>query len=90
MAASHKAPGACAVSAATKAQWVLAQRRKEVISEIDEAQNIAWQVAQIALDFGVSRRTVFRWIALYRQTPQTSALLPRARGTPPPAPIHRT
>ena len=81
-AASRKAPDACAVLAATEAQWALAQRRKEVVSGIDEAQNTDRQVAQIALDFGVSRRTVFRWIALYRQTPQTSALLPRARGTP--------
>lgn len=81
-AASRRAPDACAVSAATEAQWDLAQRRKEVISGIDETQNTDRQVAQIAADFGVSRRTVFRWIALYRQTPQTSALLPRARGTP--------
>ena len=60
----------------------MAQRRKEAICGIDEAQNAARQVTQIAADFEVSRRTVFRWLALYRQAPQTSTLLPRARGTP--------
>ena len=31
---------------------------------------------------GSCRRTVSRWIAFYRLTPQTSALLPRVRGIP--------
>ena len=70
------------ICAATDSQWALAQRRKEAICGIDDAQNAARQVAQIAADFEVSRRTIFRWLALYRQAPQTSTLLPRARGTP--------
>lgn len=70
------------ICAATDSQWALAQRRKEAICGIDEAQNAARQVAQIAADFEVSRRTIFRWLALYRQAPQTSTLVPRARGTP--------
>lgn len=77
-----KASSESIISAATDSQWALAQRRKEAICGIDEAQNAARQVAQIAADFEVSRRTVFRWLALYRQAPQTSTLLPRARGTP--------
>ena len=43
-ATSRKAFDACAVCAATEAQWALAQRRKEVISEIDETQNTDRQV----------------------------------------------
>ena len=77
-----KASSESIICAATDSQWALAQRRKEAICGIDEAQNAARQVAQIAADFEVSRRTVFRWLALYRQAPQTSTLLPRARGTP--------
>jgi hypothetical protein len=77
-----KASSESIICAATDSQWALAQRRKEAISGIDEAQNAARHVAQIAADFEVSRRTVFRWLALYRQAPQTSTLLPRARGTP--------
>ncbi|MDB5744198.1 MAG: TniB family protein [Polaromonas sp.] len=77
-----KAPSESIICAATDSQWALAQRRKEAICGIDEAQNAARQVAQIASEFEVSRRTVFRWLALSRQAPQTSTLLPRARGTP--------
>jgi len=77
-----KASSEFIICAATDSQWALAQRRKEALCGIDEKQNTARQVAQIAADFEVSRRTVFRWLALYRQAPQTSTLLPRARGTP--------
>ena len=77
-----KASSESIICAATDSQWALAQRRKEAICGIDEAQNAARQIAQIASEFEVSRRTVFRWLALYRQAPQTSTLLPRARGTP--------
>ena len=77
-----KASSESVIYAATDSQWALTQRRKKAISAIDEAQNAARQVAQIAADFEVSRRTVFRWLALYSQAPQTSTLLPRARGTP--------
>ena len=77
-----KASSESIICAATDSQWALAQRRKEALCGIDEAQNAARQIAQIASEFEVSRRTVFRWLALYRQAPQTSTLLPRARGTP--------
>jgi putative transposase len=70
------------IASATELQWTLAQRRKEAICKIDDSQNVSRQIAAIAAEFGVSRRTVFRWHALYRESPQTSALLPRARGTP--------
>jgi len=70
------------ISGATEAQWALAQRRKEAIASIDDAENAADQVTRVAQELGVSRRTVFRWMAAYRQTPLTSALLPRPRGTP--------
>lgn len=70
------------IAGATDAQWALAQRRKEAIASIDDAGNAADQVTRVAQELGVSRRTVFRWMAAYRQTPLTSALLPRPRGTP--------
>jgi hypothetical protein len=70
------------IASATEPQWTLALRRKEAICKIDDSQNVSRQIAAIAAEFGVSRRTVFRWHALYRESPQTSALLPRARGTP--------
>lgn len=43
---------------------------------------MAGQVTEVATRLGESRRTVFRWVARYRAAPQTSSLLPRARGTP--------
>ena len=41
------------------------------------------QVTRASIRLGVSRRTVFRWLAAYRDTPQTSSLLVRPGGTPP-------
>ena len=54
------------ISGATEAQWALAQRRKEAIASIDDAENAADQVTRVAQELGVSRRTVFRWLAVYR------------------------
>ncbi len=65
------------------AQWEQAQRRKEAIASIDEAQNLSTQIMQVSAQLGVSRRTVERLRAQYLQSPQTSALLRRPRGTPP-------
>jgi putative transposase len=73
---------AAIISAATDSQWGLAQQRKDAIAGIEDTENVAEQVSQIAAAFDVSRRTVFRWLANYRQAPQTSALLSRPRGTP--------
>ena len=41
------------------------------------------EVTRASTRLGVSRRTVFRWLAAYRHTPQTSSLLVRPKGTPP-------
>lgn len=70
------------MSQVSDAQWDLAQRRKDAISSIDDAENVSEQVMRVAEQLGVSRRTVFRLKAAYLQTPQTSALLARPKGTP--------
>lgn len=71
-----------AVAQASDAQWALARDTEEVIAGIADATEVSDQVTHAAACLGVSRRTVFRWLALYRATPQTSTLLPRPRGTP--------
>jgi hypothetical protein len=45
-------------------------------------RDLANQVTRASAGLGVSRRTVFRWLAAYRDAPQTSSLLARPRGTP--------
>jgi putative transposase len=70
------------IALATDAQWERARRREAVVAGLTSAPNLGDQVASAAARLGVSRRTVFRWLAAYRASPQTSSLLPRARGTP--------
>lgn len=67
---------------ATDAQWERARRREAAITKIAGTNDVAEQVTRAAAQLGTSRRTIFRWLATYRQAPQTSSLLPRARGTP--------
>ena len=71
-----------AIARATDAQWERARRREAVVAGIAHADDVGEQVTLAASRLGVSRRTLFRWIALYRDIPQTSSLLPRPRGTP--------
>ena len=71
-----------AIAYATDAQWERARRREAVIAGIAHVDDAGDQVALAAARLGVSRRTLFRWLALYRDAPQTSSLLPRPRGTP--------
>jgi len=68
---------------ATDAQWEQARARETVISGLVVAPDLAEQVTQAASRLAVSRRTLFRWLAAYREAPQTSSLLPRPGGTPP-------
>jgi putative transposase len=70
------------IALATDAQWERARRREAVVAGLTNASNVGDQVASAAARLGVSRRTVFRWLAAYRASPQTSSLLPHARGTP--------
>lgn len=70
------------VAKATDAQWEHARRREGVIAAIADSKDVSDHVARAAKLLGVSQRTVFRWLAQYRDAPQTSSLLPRARGTP--------
>lgn len=65
---------------ATDAQWEQARLRENAITSIDCAGDVTSQVARLSEDFGVSRRTVFRWLARYREAPQTSSFLPRPVG----------
>ena len=67
---------------ATDAQWERARRREAVIADLVNASDLADQVTRASARLGVSRRTVFRWLAAYRDAPQTSSLLARPRGTP--------
>ena len=67
---------------ATDVQWEQARRREAVIAELAHASDLANQVTRASAGLGVSRRTVFRWLAAYRDAPQTSSLLARPRGTP--------
>ncbi len=67
---------------ATDAQWQRARRREAVIAELLNANDLVNHVTRASAGLGVSRRTVFRWLAAYRDAPQTSSLLARPRGTP--------
>lgn len=78
-------PGAHPLSAlvsATEQEWECARRREAAIAPIVDTGDVIGQVTEAASRLGVSRRTLFRWLARYRAAPQTSSLLPRARGTP--------
>ena len=59
-----------------------AHQREAVLRTISEQGNLSRQVADAAANLGVSVRTVFRWLAAYRQLPQTSSLLPNPMGPP--------
>jgi len=72
---------------ASDSRWELARLREEVIAGIDSTGEVTEQAQRVAANLGVSIRTVFRWLALYREAPQTSSLLPRPLG--PPAGSHR-
>ena len=67
------------IALATDAQWERARRREAVVAGLASAANVGDQVETALARLGVSRRTVFRWLAAYRANPQTSSLLPQAR-----------
>ena len=76
------APTLMSIVHATDAQWEHARRREAVIAGVANASDLGEQVTRASARLGVSRRTLFRWLASYRDAPQTSSLLPRPRGTP--------
>jgi hypothetical protein len=55
--------------------WETARQREAAVQSILASANIAAQVVRVASETGVSRCTVFRWIAAYRKQSRTSALL---------------
>ena len=61
---------------ASDSRWELARLREELIAGIDSTGEVTEQAQRVAANLGVSIRTVFRWLALYREAPQTSSLLP--------------
>ena len=67
---------------ATDDQWERARCREAVIADLLNGDDLSDQVTRASTRLGVSRRTVFRWLAAYRDTPQTSSLLARPGGTP--------
>jgi hypothetical protein len=54
------------IALATDAQWERARRREAVVAGLTNASNVGNQVASVAARLGVSRRTVFRYLAAYR------------------------
>jgi putative transposase len=72
------------IATATDTQWERARRREAVVASITHSGSgdVGEQITLAAARLGVSRRTLFRWLALYRDAPQTSSLLPHPRGTP--------
>ena len=67
---------------ATDTQWERAQRREAVIAGLASANNLGDQLTRASARLGISRCTVFRWLAAYRGIPQTLCLLAHPRGTP--------
>ena len=67
---------------ASEKDWEAARLREKALRSISEPGNLSGQVADVASSLGVSARTVFRWLAAYRQLPQTSSLLPIPLGPP--------
>ena len=76
------APAFSSIVQASDAQWDSARRREAVIAAIQDPDKAGDQGAEAAAQLGVSRRTLYRLLAAYRELPQTSSLLPRRRGTP--------
>jgi hypothetical protein len=62
--------------------WELARLREDVIAGIDSTGEVTEQALRAAAKLGFSIRTVFRWLALYWEAPQTSSLLPRPLDPP--------
>ncbi len=77
-ASSHHDP----IANASEDDWEIARRREAAVQSILASANIAAQVVRVASEAGVSSRTVFRWIAAYREQSRTSALLPKPMGPP--------
>ena len=70
-----------AIANSTDAQWDHARRREAALVGLTDSSVLGEQISTAAARLGVSQRTVFRWLARYRANPQTSSLLPQARGT---------
>ena len=70
-----------AITCASDAQRDLARRIEGVTAVIADATDVSNRVKDAAARLGLSRRTVFCFLARYRESPQTSSLLPRPRGT---------
>ena len=68
------------VEEVTEEHWQIARQREQAIADIDPRQDVTDQVQRTANRLGVSRRTVFRWLTAYRESPQTSTLLPKPVG----------
>jgi Helix-turn-helix domain len=62
--------------------WQRAADREQVLAALFDGSG-AWgeRAQQIANAQGISRRTLYRWLARYRDVATTSALIPIPRGT---------
>lgn len=75
-------PTITAILQATDAQWERARRRERAIAGVvANAPDLADRLHAYPLILAAPA-TVFRWLAAYRKSPQTSSLLTRPSGTP--------
>ena len=65
-------------------RWQAASARERTLSMLFEGQG-SWaaRVLHAAQTHSVSRRTVYRWLARYRDVAQTTSLIPKVRGVQP-------
>lgn len=64
------------------ADWQRARDREKAVQQLQASADVKAEAGRIAGLMGVSERTVFRWLAAYRKTLSTSALLPARAGAP--------
>ena len=64
-----------------KDQWALARERESVIKDLLTGEgDLEPRVSAASATLGVARRQIYTWIARYRATPRTSALLDKRSG----------
>jgi len=64
-----------------KDEWAIARERENVIKELVTGEDeLEPRVSAASATLGVARRQIYTWIARYRATPRTSALLDKRSG----------
>jgi putative transposase len=70
--------------ASTDVAWQRAATREQALAALFEGSG-PWgqRTSEIAKTIGITRRTLYRWLARYRDAAATSSLVPLPRGVPP-------